>query len=341
MSTFGINGSCATQELSDQAIGPQSYPIDQHMESDDLAASFLDRQATDCADSEKAIEQPPFRFLDLHSELRNRVYELAAAHDTDLVSNWIWPTENTPFHAPETLVPQLENRPLQFFYFAQTCRQIRREFRPMYLKKPMVSTKEGTEKFLEAFFPGCFTDDEHVASSVAARVTVCVSCRTSRRVAEVPSFYVSEFSDMLPLLRLSRRAPGLDLRFKEDDLLGKKLNGMFRSTNPRWLEVEEQLEELTGSMDHHEDGPLGLEFSFCFNADFDRELLKKFYGPDCSNWYNEMGLIEDGPVLSYFRGVLLAMIGPDAKQGSLTVFREEVGDDSGVSVWSACRDISR
>ncbi|KAH6612024.1 hypothetical protein C7974DRAFT_89887 [Boeremia exigua] len=101
-----------------------------------------------------------FRFLDLPAELRNRIYDYATENASSN-SPTLRPKSKKPIKravSESTLLSTNEAEPerrviIPYLALTQTCRQIRDEFRPMWLSTPKIPLCLMVT-YLKAFFPG-------------------------------------------------------------------------------------------------------------------------------------------------------------------------------------------
>ncbi|KAI8930679.1 hypothetical protein NX059_012288 [Plenodomus lindquistii] len=149
-------------------------------------------------------DNPSFRFLDLHPELRNQIYDFAITHDT----------ARDAAHKPA------------FFALTQTSQQIRSEFRSLYLSTvPIYMACDSACDFVQAFFPatqyGAINNDHVAAHLVLDNVD-------SMRVAiGKPSFYDNYEIQVIilgKLMSLCRDFPKLRVSFEDRGLLNKALH---------------------------------------------------------------------------------------------------------------------
>ncbi|KAI8931057.1 hypothetical protein NX059_012068 [Plenodomus lindquistii] len=138
-------------------------PLPRHTEDDGaatpLAATLTNAtpmnspsiQHTD--DESTNLSEPHFRFLDLHPELRNVVYSIAATTDA------------------------LAGRSSSFRALTQANRQIRAEYRPIYIRtRPFHVTCAEVFPCLELLYPGSTArgaDKSHIVAKLCIITTIC------------------------------------------------------------------------------------------------------------------------------------------------------------------------
>ncbi|KAF2846233.1 hypothetical protein T440DRAFT_542618, partial [Plenodomus tracheiphilus IPT5] len=157
---------------------------------------------------------PSFRFLDLHPELRNIIYKIAA--DSDAAAG----------------------RKSSFRALTQTCRQIRDEFRSLYLGiKTFHVTEAEVVLCLEALYPGSTALGSN-RSIVIANILICIAA-----VEEKPSYMRTRTGNLLHvLLRLSGDWPRLTIRFNESTgLMNQYLDIMLKKNQTPPLVLDKAL----------------------------------------------------------------------------------------------------
>ncbi|KAI8931051.1 hypothetical protein NX059_012062 [Plenodomus lindquistii] len=153
-----------------------------------------------------------------------------------------------------------------FLALTQVCHDIRKEFRPLYLQSPMVMTKDDTEKYLAAFFPGCFDDAENdAAAGIVADITIYFSEKET--ICEDGSVFKAKLSNLVPLLHLYPRAPNLRIAF-DDVWMGPELNYLFNNLNPGTTRILDKVRSMrcAGSEARGINEELKIEFTLKFSS---------------------------------------------------------------------------
>ncbi|CAI9625510.1 unnamed protein product [Alternaria burnsii] len=151
--------------------------------------------ATATDSEEPATEdQQCFRFLNLSPELRNRVYKYAEEDDTE-------PFALHPIHLhPDSHRKSYSKRTWQYFAVTQVCKQVRAEYRPIWVRDLRVRFESTSEVTLFAdTFLHHGSGNEHTP-------------RLVQFLWDHGDDSISSF-DMMPLLRLHARHPSLRVEF--------------------------------------------------------------------------------------------------------------------------------
>ncbi|KAH9875807.1 hypothetical protein IAQ61_003271 [Plenodomus lingam] len=160
---------------------------------------------------------PPFRFLDLDPHLRDLVYEIAATSDET--------TGQSSFRA-----------------LTQTCRQVKMEFRALYLNiKTFPVTEAEVMPCLEALYPGCMAPSTNKCTFVASLLIL-------QPTPTITPYYTQiRTSNILPIITaLTGDWPGLKIRSTEaSGLLNQVLNIMLKHTANSASQLRHALKSLT------------------------------------------------------------------------------------------------
>ncbi|KAF2714681.1 hypothetical protein K504DRAFT_456872 [Pleomassaria siparia CBS 279.74] len=110
----------------------------------------------------------PFRFLDLSAELRDHVYEIAMEE--------ISKQGPVPLQSSSDK-PQLPTAAFPLLALTQTSRQIRKEFRPIYMLNTTVRLPiDKTAAYIAAFYPSSTPDSETIVSRLMVDMLPTVDC---------------------------------------------------------------------------------------------------------------------------------------------------------------------
>ncbi|KAG9185799.1 hypothetical protein G6011_07130 [Alternaria panax] len=149
----------------------------------DATDALAAMQLRDTSTNSVSIDQQHFHFLDLAAEIRNRIYDLVAE-----------PPEPNETRSPGNGVN---------IGLTQVCRQIRNEFRNIYLQKmPFAVTRKDIESFVKAFFWLDDTDQKAPTGHYPTHVHYLHTQSTT--------------TDILPLLNLKMHFPQLNLAILPD-----------------------------------------------------------------------------------------------------------------------------
>ncbi|KAF2256527.1 hypothetical protein BU26DRAFT_23838 [Trematosphaeria pertusa] len=177
--------------------------------------------------------------LNLPGELRNRIYEHAlasfAANEDPalcLTKGGSRPGRRAPALAEYANAKKVaDDAPgphpkLQYFHLLHVCRQIRDEFRPLYLRTPMHLAYKNALTYVVTFYP--VRAGQSLASSAQQLVgEICID--------------VDEVSDgnLVPLLQRLYRAPQLEFHFVNTRgyaRLSEDMNWLFKDHAKAWKE---------------------------------------------------------------------------------------------------------
>ncbi|KAH9878054.1 hypothetical protein J1614_003271 [Plenodomus biglobosus] len=149
------------------------------------------------------IRKPAPSLLDLPAEVRNRIYGFTYESTNSDYTNYLklYPSRNHNAASSKNPEPP---RVRQFMGLMQTNRQLRYEFRPIYMSRIQVRLSlEDTSRYITAFFP----ESQAATNYLCALITVFVP---ENACADV---------DILPLMNLPHYAPRILIRILSGNIL--------------------------------------------------------------------------------------------------------------------------
>ncbi|KAI4666364.1 uncharacterized protein J4E79_002402 [Alternaria viburni] len=131
-----------------------------------------------------------FRFLDLPAELRNCIYEFAAETEAD---------------QPRCVLPCLA--------LAQTCQQLRTEYRPVCMKREIIIDWKAVTGYLHHFFPN--VDGKVVNAELVPKGITVVTPWRGQEEGDGSKL------DLLPIIKVGLCRPDFTCRFVHDKTIMK------------------------------------------------------------------------------------------------------------------------